>query len=511
MNHQTVIREISRLIPQMRNGQSAEDVLLKYANANNLSPAQLEKFGQVFNSAKALSFMDKHASDRGGDFPLLDVENLVAMYTKAPEIQVMRKSASIKGVEPSGKLPNLSKLVYEAESPIVKSAAAPEPAPMIKSADDLRSEELARRQEVRVLGDIRDDAYAMFDKSITKLARAITDRLDKFGEMEEDVLNGLDEHCKSTIKYAAERLNFLGFKKVARFNAEQPTKRRLAFDRHGIYGMVKEAADHLGRAEAACHLIMEKIGAAAEKGKSGFDIFMENTGKKDPANAKDDPAMKTNDPGIPADDVQGVPSSGGQGVGNANPRAQQSGKGDANSSGRPKEDSRLGPVEYITVSNGETPDKGSKEDRLGKITAAIREILPGADSTSGTFNAIVGKTDDQPGGMISLLSKAYAPKHRQKKLDEAVRDVSAVSNLQRLIVTDPILNEADPQQLTEIYNDLVAIDPDLAHNQSRLRFALRESLQYGGIPAQTVQSLAQVSKTKADSDMQRAKLMKEIY
>lgn len=54
--------------------------MLKCARKNNLSPAQLEKLGHVYNTMKTIVGLEKQAN-RGDSFSILDVPKMVAKYT----------------------------------------------------------------------------------------------------------------------------------------------------------------------------------------------------------------------------------------------------------------------------------------------------------------------------------------------------------------------------------------------------------------------------------------------
>jgi len=80
MNHQAIIEQLSVLAPKLKAAESREAVLVKYASDRNLSPAQLERIGQVYNIAKTLNFMDKSAN-RGDSFRVLDTNKMMSDFT----------------------------------------------------------------------------------------------------------------------------------------------------------------------------------------------------------------------------------------------------------------------------------------------------------------------------------------------------------------------------------------------------------------------------------------------
>lgn len=113
--------------------------------------------------------------------------------------------------------------------------------------------------------------------------------------------------------------------------------------------------------------------------------------------------------------------------------------------------------------------------------------------------------------LLNYSLEGYKPKNRQKRVDEAYEDAAAMAGLQKLVITDPILAEADPVELVDMFNDLRATKPDIAKNTNMLRFALREALQYGGIPQQTVKTIADIDKSMTDAATKRKQLTDEMY
>lgn len=83
MRHKLIEWLIDDIAPRVRRSGDAEGELLKFATEQNLSPALLEGLGQLFNTAKTISYMDKSAS-RGDSFPTVDVQKLVSQYLEVP-------------------------------------------------------------------------------------------------------------------------------------------------------------------------------------------------------------------------------------------------------------------------------------------------------------------------------------------------------------------------------------------------------------------------------------------
>lgn len=79
MTQQQQIKLLDKIMPEIIETHDPEATMLKCARENNLSEAQLEKLGHVFNTAKTLVGLEKMAN-RGDSFSILDVPAMVAKY-----------------------------------------------------------------------------------------------------------------------------------------------------------------------------------------------------------------------------------------------------------------------------------------------------------------------------------------------------------------------------------------------------------------------------------------------
>jgi hypothetical protein len=110
-----------------------------------------------------------------------------------------------------------------------------------------------------------------------------------------------------------------------------------------------------------------------------------------------------------------------------------------------------------------------------------------------------------------LLGRSYSKEERAQKIDANYEDAVAVGNLQKLMLTDPILSEADPYELVDMFNDLRVANPEAAKSTNMLRFALREALQYGGIPQQSAKTLTEIDRTAVQARELRREALKDLY
>ena len=79
MREQLIDWLLHEAIPDIKRSGDPESVLLKMAGEKSMTPGQLEAMGQLFNTAKTLSYIDKSAS-KGASFPIVDVPAMLDKY-----------------------------------------------------------------------------------------------------------------------------------------------------------------------------------------------------------------------------------------------------------------------------------------------------------------------------------------------------------------------------------------------------------------------------------------------
>ena len=100
---------------------------------------------------------------------------------------------------------------------------------------------------------------------------------------------------------------------------------------------------------------------------------------------------------------------------------------------------------------------------------------------------------------------------RQKKIDNAVQTAARDATLQRLMLTDDIIREADPYEVQDIYHAIADLSPSLANNPVLMSTLIKESLQYGALPIQTIKDIANVEKTITDTEKNNLSIAKDKY
>jgi len=544
MNHQAIIEQLSVLAPKLKAAESPEAVLVKYASDRNLSPAQLERIGQVYNIAKTLNFMDKSAN-RGDSFRVLDTQKMMSDFTSfkpkqekeatnntdwnswfdAPLSKAASSSnpddinswidsteKSAKIVEEDGKytvysedgekrlskpgtkeeavkrlrqveyfkkhkkantVPNLLAMANDSE---YASAVTSEIASLPKTAaeqikNELR-EESAFRFEMETSKQIMDDSAEEARKIASELLEMHRVNPLPFAAMEHDAYYCSEDTAgtKAATEFVANFFKSKGWELERHdFSKGMP---KLARDRHNILPLFNSLLDQLELHKSA-------------------SVYVEELEKKSAATETERRRRNQVDTDV-----------------------------DFPESGRGRRRDQESDVDFPESSSGRRPSivdliSGSKNKEQDKSTANVdlnsaREITKGL---VGMYDPTT-YTNKQTQDFISSVLKTpelSGKNKRQKEVDIAADDVGRVTELQRLLLTDPIIGEADPDTVVSLYNTLAKANPEIVKDKNLLRFALREALQYDAVPLHTYKDLISMGKDRADMQEKMQKLEDRKY
>jgi len=526
MNHQAIIEQLSVLAPQLKTAESPESVLVKYASARNLSPAQLERIGQVYNIAKTLNFMDKSAN-RGDSFRVLDTQKMMSDFTSFTPKQEkeatnstdwrdwfdapVSKAASIlnpdaidswidettkvaKIVEEDGKytvfsedgskrlskpgtkeeavkrlrqveyfkshkkantVPNLLAMASDAAYSFVEAsevASLPKTAAE-KIKNELRAE-TASRFELETAKQITSDAAEEARKIAGELLEMHRVNPLPFAVMEHDAYYCSEDEqgTKLASEFVVSFFKSKGWELERHdFSKGMP---KLARDRHNVLPLFNSLLEQLELHKSAAAYVEE-----LEKKSSFTETESRRKNKEQDANFY--PEEKERRPNI---------------------------------------------VDLISGSKGEEDKKNNSNVDFGEAKT-IAKSLAGMYAPSEYLNK---QTKDYISNIIKSPELSKSNK-RQKEVDTAAEDVSRVTELQRLLLTDPIIGEADPDTVVSLYNTLAKANPEIVKDKNLLRFALREALQYDAVPLHTYKDLISMGKDRADMNEKMQKLEDRKY
>jgi len=475
MQHSEAVSALHEILPAIKSAGSPEAALLQYADRRRLAGPQLEKLAQVYNTARTLSFLEKHPDDRAADHPIVDPSALLSQY-EAGTSKAASAPLTFRPVERVA-APNFLKAATGGMQKAADVKVVHEdPEWLAVEAREFEKKKRDELDEAKIESGELGIAAAADEREAKKAYETLRDRMFDlpFREVEEDALalGCAEPHHRAVMdRLAVDMDGYVGRPKIARCTAV-PTDRRLAWDRHGVVGLIKVAAEKQAEAAElrayAAHIKVASGAAAAQGQDTG-----QGTG-------------------------QGNGPGGGGGP-RRNPNSPQAPTGGTNAP-RPNYDALFKDVIKWPESKDEKSEK-SEYKSVQTAADAIKDMLKEYPGARSQISAVAGDKDGP--GILSGVLDSESPHKRQRLIDDKVRDTNHVGTLQRIMMTDPILREADPDELVAAYNDLVAVKPDIASTPQQLAFALRESLQYGGVPASSAKTYAEIAKAQTDAEKNR--------
>jgi len=89
---------------------------------------------------------------------------------------------------------------------------------------------------------------------------------------------------------------------------------------------------------------------------------------------------------------------------------------------------------------------------------------------------------------------------KQKLIDSSLEDDNSIMMLQRFMMSDPIISEADPEMVISLFNTMRNINPEFAADPNRMRLALRDAIQYESLPMHTISDLTSLRSEGAKAE-----------
>lgn len=137
---------------------------------------------------------------------------------------------------------------------------------------------------------------------------------------------------------------------------------------------------------------------------------------------------------------------------------------------------------------------------LGQSAATIPE------RSKSVAQSVMGQFDNTEGVLNKFRQKW---KGDQENIDEDFDQTTRGAMIQEFLITDPILSEADPDQVIDMYNTLIEFSPELSKDKNVMRVALRSAIQHDGLAPQDLRQFLdtehsiQVNRNNVEADKQR--------
>lgn len=553
------------IAPEIRAGADPADAILKFAEERDLSVAQVEGLGQLFNTAKTIAHLEKSAN-RGDSFGIVDVPALLDRFIdNAPK----PKSASatipmeFDNVDGGMELPDcfndvntLQPLRLEAVSPAQVQANLEKRA-HIARADVLLMAEMTRDVQEHYRHELMEKIAKIVDHFVDP------DNDHPFSEFEANALAIHGDEAKpmlDKIATAAKNRRFT----VKR--ASGPSEHRLVRDKNKLLVKFDEVMDFRFKMAAADELLKEAGESLSQReGLTGADVDPKElaTGTKmehhehglSKSKAKqtaldhlaENPKYYTalkeveqkseakkaaakfpgkkevliiNSTGRPLD-MDAIKKELAEAFGPGQHREESSGikaiidkhlqaaPGDPPLPDYQEGDqypkirsfaTRQELIEYA-LANRQDPSKiptlavrnpqeialkGGEPVKHGPISEALpqpkprpstikKDIANIADTMSETadtqFKSIVNRFKGMP----------VTPEAGQDFVDDQLNNLKQLTMLQRLMASDEVLSEADPDRVLEAFETIRRAMPTLASDPNIMRIALRSAVAHEGI------------------------------
>jgi hypothetical protein len=491
VQHQEAIRVISRLGPELTK-QAAEGVLLRYAETEDLAPAQLEKLAQAYNMVRQLSHIDA-SDDRGSTCHQIDTPALLRSYAGETS-KAAHVAAPLEAVtHDAGSVDLMSELRREMR-PVVKAASelsvevthpsVPAPSPEA----DVR---YTAEQLKEAAWEAKVDFYLIAD-SIIKMARC-EGRTLQIAQAEQDASRLVNAVCVAASldwleKYAAQQ-------KISRVLSrhEGPVKA-------AAFAITTPLADKIAELAEAFVVtrLFEKL--AAEGGKTMEEIAAETAapGVPDPDAGKqtmDDLLKEFTDQNPAPKRVEPTPF---------NPPPESPKAEEAADTGKGVNVGKGG-------GSGQGKKKGETETAKGSGGHWLASIISGATKPVSAASDMVGAAATGAKGAVNAITSKERVNKNQVKLDGDIGDIRRSILIRRLAASDPVLKDMPLKDVLETYNAIAESNPEAASNPRRVLLAMREAASYEGITLDAQKSLGDVRGAAAKTDAAEADNTKRRY
>ena len=486
MTQQKIIDTLDELMPKIASTKDPEGVLLKFAKENNLYTSQVEKLGHAFNQCKTLVGLQKQAN-RGDSFTILDVPAMVkkyASYTPADvltkkekeihkKVDKIVKSASVLDT-PEDRVPlpdYLEELRYRgaeidtgstSEYDLSKSSGNFDITFDKKASEEVDKVELLKEahESLKEAIKVANTAQASARELISIKCASITDMLRRKGpqawsEVVEDTVYRFGSEKSAAAIDAVE--NYLEVNHIP-YTVADLTKKAyhsvLVTDRHNMFDTMQ--------------YIMESADLYKE---ASSELISLNKEEEQIKNCIKDLLQK-----------------------------------EAAGKNKPRGNAANIPPSPVVKSKG-------KDDKLINIDGTALVQLPALPLTM--FSKVLNAPKDALetyGAYTKHIKDMMPSKDKYKKdFDTETQKLNRQYALEELLFTDPIIAEADINDVQDIYNTIASVSPRFAENPRLMSTALKEALQYGAVPISMLKDIADFESKANKSALDAQTLKDNLY
>lgn len=486
MTHDTAVRTVVSLVPEMEKSGAAE-VLNKYASNEDLAPAQLEKLAQVYNTLRTVSHIDNaEESARGDTVSLIDVPTLVVGYATGIGQEKLARTPDSFGESHDISRVDLNRALRREITPLEKVAST-----VTAPANEIIAKE-------RLMTDVATVRAALLDLELDaefEMSKLASELFDAAPRAEgEHFRRDISEFEEEALQYASAEVVKSAGDYMEAFAAPHRTKLdRFDYDRE-ITKYAYDIDHAMGRkfaelAKTAAQLeVIQKLAANPPSPYNDEDTAAVMDDLSDEARARlegdaglgfEEPAPKVEEEEDPADKA----------LRDAEEVSTKTTDAPAAGGSRPARDSD----DDAKDSKGGGGGDGGSKGKSTKPERSISSILGGAiaapvKATGGALRSGAAKADELLQGLVGKERQNTM----QRNTDISIEDIKRAMNLRRMIGTDPVLKEADPKEVMEIYNAVARHNPEIAGDMASLKLILREAVNYEGLTLDSQKLLTDV-------------------
>ena len=481
MTHDSAIRTVVNLVPDIEK-RGAEVVLTEYATREDLPPAQLEKLAQVYNTLRTVSHIDHAADDaRGQTVPLVDVPTLVVGYATGLNHEKAAAGPHSFSTHDPRTVDLAAAMRREANLEKAAAQVTDQPAKVHETFKRAVSREQVQDALLSLEVDLEDEMSKLASEIFTAAPRVADRHFQRdISEFEQEALQYQPPAAVKAAGAFMEKFAAPHRTKLLRFAYDVRVPQRAYDIGHALGQKFAELAKAAGTLE-----VLIKMAAKASDGTT----VEEHTKDKDHDLGQDIddvfyvPKVEKLKAGVAAtqEALDGVPSSSTT----AQPAAGSGGPPRA--SGPPG-----GGGDKSTGDKRSTSDPGNKQESISLMDLLGKPVAAVAGATQAA-------SDKAEGAITSITSKPRLNK-AQISADVSVEDIKRAMAIRRLIGTDPVLREADPKVVLEVYNSVTARNPQLAGDTAALRLILREAVSYEGLTLDSQKLLSEIRRNSEQAD-----------
>lgn len=517
MNREAIICFIEKIRPQIKAAGAPEDVLLKASRDYNLAPAQLESAAQILNTAQQLNFMDKSAN-RGDTFNLIDVPELLSRYVT--HSNPTKRASSDEAANPVDALEedfSKSAKVKKRNGKYVLLSSSGKVLGTHESAQDAYKQEYAiqksqEREQSKSASVALEDPTLQREltgkriphvKNMLMKDAGVRGEYISLGETSPEYPNApRADHREHLRKEAAEQFELQG---VAQLIAEYQDQLRKEADAVAYRFRTEPEFDWAAAKSDA--LVLAKT--ATEKASPVLEHYFSTLGST-PGTAHRKIAFVSEpspQPGILVEDrysIVAVMEKVAQIVDQLEAlnlysdhikSAVSAQNAQIDPSLRtpplrsPLSPVRIGEILLPPSSIERTPTEVSK-DLSTSIEVGSRNLKERLSRVSNPSETQKTMFREITAPFVTSTNK------KQMQIDSMLEALQTRTLLERMLLTDPIIREADPDMVVSLYNTLQQANPEIARDPNLIRFALREAIQYESVPLHTYKDLVETDEKR---------------